>query len=177
MYWEINWKYEITFLTAARQATNTPSLATLADSHLQSSTSLFNPCSLTTSSARCGSLHNLWNHWQYKISPWTSCKDILRNLLQMIYLTLYLDMAMADFCKTRSAAEYWAKSSGRVGFDRPPLCWAVWPAVPSEFRLSILDVSGVAHCRNFRRTESPDWSTTSWRVSSLAAMLARTAAT
>ena len=35
----------ITFLTAARQATNTPSLATLADSHLQSSTSRFNPWS------------------------------------------------------------------------------------------------------------------------------------
>ena len=85
----------------------------------------------------------------------------LQNLLQIIYLTLYLDIAMADFCKTRSAAEYWAKSSGRVGVDRPPLCWEVRPSAPSEFILSILVVSGVAHCKNFSRTESPDWSTTS----------------
>ena len=51
--------YKITFLTAARHATKTPSLATLADSHLQSSTSLLKPCSLTTSCAKTGSLHNL----------------------------------------------------------------------------------------------------------------------
>merc|ERR1719492_729152 len=47
------------FLTAAKQATSTPSLPTRSDSFLHNSTSRPRPSSRTTSSANLLSLHNL----------------------------------------------------------------------------------------------------------------------
>ena len=54
------------FLTAARQATRTPSLPTRADSFLHNSTSRPRPSSRTTSSASRLSLHNLEQTKQQK---------------------------------------------------------------------------------------------------------------